>query len=546
MTLVGHNFAGTLTGAMSTHKERVAIIEHSNSEKFTTYSFEEMQSKAIAFAQLFLDMVPQDRSVAIFMRRSADGVAAMIGAIIAGRTFYCVNPQLSSVQILQMAKTANTSLLVFDPSVCLKMVALSKNAPEGLSLAICADDPLNAIQEKAIGQITAKSSLILHRNNKEQVSVGHLPKQRLALMPIQLLFTSGSTGTPRAVALDEADVLERVLDETDAFGILPRDTLLNLLPFSFDVGCNQLYTALLNGSTLVISNSWLAKDILGALETHNISGVSGVPILWQSLLDVEPQKARSATESLRYLTISGGSLSLEQQQKLQRLLPAVEIFKTYGQTETFRSGMLFPSELTVKPNSIGKPPQGVQVAIVSDDGTQAKPFEMGEIIHAGTGTMIGYYGDAGHSDQKLKAAPDWFGTRSVNVVFTGDRGHLDDEGYLYLSGRMDRMMKIRGNRVYPEEVESQLIKYPGICDVVVVAGKVPDTLSALMICADNDCPTDLQLRQFAGSCLPSYMIPTHFRMIAEIPKTSTGKSDLTAATFIAHSEPEPVRSNASV
>src|SRR5262249_44882184 len=162
-------------------------------------------------------------------------------------------------------------------------------------------------------------------------------------------------------------------------------------PFSFDVGLNQLSSALVSGACLVIEESWLPADLVKAIARDGVTGISGVPAIWRDLLASElPLDRADLHRSLRYVTISGGSLSVDEQQQLRQRLEGVSIFKTYGQTETFRSASLLPEELDARPASVGRAYLGTRVLILSEDGRPCAPNEVGEVVHSGLGTMVGY------------------------------------------------------------------------------------------------------------------------------------------------------------
>src|SRR5262249_33867740 len=148
--------------------------------------------------------------------------------------------------------------------------------------------------------------------------------------------------------------------------------------------------------------------------------------------------------------------------------------KTYGQTEAFRATSLKPHEYAAKRYSVGRAFHGVRVYVVREDSTRAEPDEPGEVVHTGLGVMLGYL-DGNDPQNKLRpnpfAGPD---DPAPRAIFTGDQGYLDGDGYLFLSGRRDDMVKIQGNRIYPNEVRDQLLQVPGVGLAEVVAVKTPE------------------------------------------------------------------------
>ena len=305
--------------------------------------------------------------------------------------------------------------------------------------------------------------------------------------------------------------------------------MLNLLPFSFDVGTNQLFTALVTGAQLTILNSWMPADIASTVKQHQITGISGVPAIWASFLNLSDSKeSLEAIKSVRYITISGGDLAPEQLKRLGMLLQGTQIFKTYGQSETFRSGILLPSEYHLKMLSVGRPVKGTKISILNSKGKLAAPNEMGEIIHYGDGMMLGYIGDARGTARKIRTNPHQ-NKRSPYIqkaVFTGDIGKIDEDGYLYVQGRKDKMIKSSGYRIYPKEISDQILRHTSIQDAVVFG--IPDKNIGKAIYAEvqlkeNQELTVSELKTFLSDKLPPYMIPSKIFFVNSFPRTPSGK-----------------------
>jgi acyl-coenzyme A synthetase/AMP-(fatty) acid ligase len=265
----------------------------------------------------------------------------------------------------------------------------------------------------------------------------------------------------KGVLVSSSDLIRRACAEVSWLGLNSKDVLLSILPFSFDVGLNQLLASLVAGAELVILESWLPADVLGVVAARGVTGIAAVPSIWLDFMKQQRVIDRvHAHRSLRFLTVSGGDLSAGQHVRLLELAGGAEIFKTYGQTETFRTSSLRPEEYAARPLSVGRALPGVRLYICRADGTRAEAGETGEVVHTGTGSMLGYLG-ADPTPTKLGENP-WRSVDDPNplAIFTGDLGRLDEEGYLYLLGRRDDLVKISGNRVYPSEQSSSVTARP--------------------------------------------------------------------------------------
>ena len=518
-----------LAASLKDNASKIAIIEHDGAYAGYQCSFEELGQQASGLAHVYSQFTEESSSVGLLMRRSAAHVSAIVAAVQSNRLFYSINPSVSGTQFAHMVGSTNTEIIVSDTANLIKLASFASQHPAKFRVILIEDGDLNAVQETALSNLSQSTEVL--KFSTTEIIGAQLYRGRSSSRTasgddaLQILFTSGSSGIPKSVVLRNKDVLLRAQSEIEAYEIQHHDRLLNILPFSFDVGCNQLYSALLSGCTLVTLNSWLPRDIVSAFKEHAITGISGVPAIWSPLLEIDADTLEVASQSLRYLTISGGSLPPVQQETLRRKLSNTHVFKTYGQTETFRSTMLRPGEIDRKGDTVGRPVPGVNIAIIKPDGSRAGPGEKGEIVHAGRGTMLGYHQDPKGTEQKLRPAPSWLETGGQPVVFTGDCGTIDTEGFLTILGRMDRMLKIKGNRVYPEEIENQVLEHPNVVDAVALENG-PDRLKVILRVKPDGALSPIQLMQFLARRLPSYMIPQDYDFVGNIPKTSTGKTDL--------------------
>jgi acyl-CoA synthetase (AMP-forming)/AMP-acid ligase II len=316
------------------------------------------------------------------------------------------------------------------------------------------------------------------------------------------------------------------MTEIEDYELSDQDCLLSLLPFSFDVGLNQLLSCFLSGGHLVILNSWFPRDILTTIRSRNINGISGVPSIWaETLAYPQGPDFEQNIQTLRYITVSGGDLSKNQLVQLRQYFRYSKIFKTYGQTETFRSSILKPFDFERKMTSVGRPVKGTEVFILNDMGEVVSPNIEGEIVHHGVGTMLGYMNDSEGTSEKLrKMKESGLGMTDGKWVFTGDRGKMDEEGYLYVLGREDGMIKTLGHRVYPKEIESCILGHEHVKNAAVVG--VRDERRGQMIVAEvigNGALDKQRLMTFLKERLPYYMIPGEINIVGHLPMTENGK-----------------------
>jgi acyl-CoA synthetase (AMP-forming)/AMP-acid ligase II len=502
---------------------RIALSKWSPGHGFVETSYGELLRRAKHFAGVLSRLTPPQTLVPMLMAKSADSVACMLAATALRRPFCFVNTKYRGPQIAAVLAAADAPLCIADAAGLLALKQAWKDQPTiAQTTWVVTGGAVDDLRRTA-------DVIVLEDPDRVAEPPVVTPQHAGESVAAACLFTSGSTGQPKGVLIDAADLMGRVAAEIAWFDLTADDVLLSILPFSFDVGLNQLMTALAVGAELVILESWLAADILRTAEARKVTGVSAVPSIWQDMINAG---ARFHTDTrhaaLRYITISGGSLPRGALQRLPEVVGAAGIFKTYGQTEAFRATSLRPDEFHRKLDSVGKPFPGARVYVVRDDGTRCDVAEVGEVVHTGLGVMMGYLGDTVGST-KLRPNP-FQGTDDPSpfAVFTGDMGYLDGEGFLFLKGRRDSMMKVMGNRVYPQEVTNQIVTIPGVRDAVVVGVTRADgqtRLVAFLTAAPGVDVSEGAVRRMLSAKLPAFMIPKEIVFVGHLPRTPSGKVD---------------------
>ena len=318
-----------------------------------------------------------------------------------------------------------------------------------------------------------------------------------------LLTTSGSTGNPKLVRLSRAAVRANAEGIAERLGITADDVTPTTLPLFYTFGLSVLSSHLLRGATVVLERTGiLQRDFWTAVNEHGITSIAGVPYQYEMLrrLRFDPAKY----PSLRTLTQAGGRLRSELVADFAQRMAAVggRLFVMYGQTEaTARMAVLPPERLADKLGSVGLPLPGGAFSIVD-----------GEVVYTGPNTMLGYAETAAD----LARGDDHGG-----VLRTGDLGHLDDEGFLFITGRLKRIGKVFGVRVNLDDVERELAPHGA---VAAVAGD--DKLHVFVEGAD---PATAQvIRKELVAFLDTHFTGVEVRGVEALPLLPTGKIDYRA------------------
>ena len=348
-----------------------------------------------------------------------------------------------------------------------------------------------------------------------------------------ILYTSGSTGRPKGVMLSHDNLIAGAEIVSEYLSIGPNDRILAALPLSFDAGLNQVTTAILQGATTAMINFRFGREIVRALVDEKITGLAGVPSLWNLLSRRSSGLGKQPLPSLRYITNTGGAMPQNVLATLRQQLPNTQVFLMYGLTEAFRSTYLPPDQLDKRPTSMGKAIPNTEIFVINEEGKVCEPEEVGELVHHGPTVSMGYWGHTQLTEQVLRPhpIPQPGGSDPGPVCYSGDLVRKDSEGYLYFVGRRDNQIKSSGFRISPTEVEDVITKMPHISQAAVVGA--PDEmlgqhLVAFVIPSERAKIVDSDVIGHCAAMLPRHMVPKRVEIVSSLPGTSSGKVDYPA------------------
>jgi long-chain acyl-CoA synthetase len=335
--------------------------------------------------------------------------------------------------------------------------------------------------------------------------------------PASIVYTSGSTGTPRGVVQTFGNIAANTRSIVEYLGLTPRDRAMLILPLHYCYGKSVLQTHLLAGGSVFLDPRFMYPQVvLEAMATEACTGFAGVPLTFE-LLRRQAASDSLAKLKLRYVTQAGGGMSPDTVRWTREAFHPAELFVMYGQTEaTARLSYLPPARATDKAGSIGRGIPGVTLAVVSDDGTPLPDGEVGQLVAKGANVTPGYLG----------APEDTAAILRDGWLWTGDLAWRDPEGFFFLVGRAKEILKVGGHRVSPAEIEHVLARHPAVREVAVVG--VPDDLGGEAACAavvlqPGEPPKEDDLRRFCRESLPVHKVPRHVLFTDALPRGPTGK-----------------------
>jgi acyl-CoA synthetase (AMP-forming)/AMP-acid ligase II len=276
------------------------------------------------------------------------------------------------------------------------------------------------------------------------------------------------------------------------------------------------------GATLVLERSFTyPAQIFARMQEQEVTVFPGVPTIYAMLIS---SHARTPLRfpSVTRVTNTAAALPDEFVLRLREIFPNALIFKMYGLTECKRVSYLEPELADAKPGSVGRAIPGTEIYLLSPEGKPVPPGETGILYVRGPHVMVGYWNRPDLSDHMLKAGK----LPGERVLCTQDFFRMDADGFLYFQGRSDDIIKTRGEKVAPVEVENALHSIPGVREAAIVG--IPDALlgeaiRAYIVLNPDVTMNDKQLRVACAGRLENFMVPKEFVFLQELPKTATGK-----------------------
>jgi len=319
---------------------------------------------------------------------------------------------------------------------------------------------------------------------------------------------------------DHSNVVFAASSITSYLGNREDDIVIDVLPLSFDYGLYQLLMVFKFGGTLVLEQSFAyPAAILKRIEQERVTGFPGVPTIFAMLLqmDLTPYDL----SSIRYLTNTAAALPPSHIQQIRTKFPWATLYSMYGLTETKRTLYLPPDQLDKRPGSVGIAIPGTEVWLEDEEGHRLSPGQTGELVVRGRHVMRGYWGDPITTAVRYRPGT----IPGERVCYTGDLFRMDEEGYLYFVARKDDIIKSRGEKVAPKEVETVLYSLKGILEVAVIG--VPDPILGqavkAFIVTDGSTMTEADVLAHCRAHLEDFMIPKLVEFRDQLPKTSSGK-----------------------
>ncbi|MEU8891468.1 amino acid adenylation domain-containing protein [Streptomyces sp. NPDC048442] len=529
-----------LTRAAATRPAAEAVRHRGRT---TDYAELDRAASALAVTLREAGVGPGDR-VGLWMPKSTEAVVAVHAVLKCGAAYVPVDPAVPAARAAFILADCAVAALVTDtPRLTLLQAPGAPAAPPTVVVLAATPTPQATADTPGSADASGASDPVGlpgpsgTPGDVRQISwdeaVGRVVPSGFAPVAVQpddlayILYTSGSTGTPKGVMLSHRNALAFVDWAVGEFGLEPQDRLSGHAPLHFDLSVFDVFAAVSAGACLVLvpeHHKALGPALNRLVAEEGITVWYSVPGALIRMLDAKNRELLKGSR-LRTVLFAGEPFALKHLRRLRAALPAAGLHNLYGPTETNVCTHHRVTEADLAPDRSGPPPIGrpcpyARTFLLDADGRPVPdgPGAEGELCVTGDSVMLGYWGrptaDAGTAPSRTHRTGDI-------VVSHGSAG------YLYV-GRRDHMVKIRGYRVEPEEIEAVLMRLPSVHEAVCVP--VPDgdggtALHAYAAPAEGARPPVAELRGHCLDALPRYMVPAEFHLVDAFPRTSTGKTD---------------------
>jgi acyl-CoA synthetase (AMP-forming)/AMP-acid ligase II len=345
-----------------------------------------------------------------------------------------------------------------------------------------------------------------------------------------LMYTSGTTGRPKGVPLRHSAFVSYVLDNVDPASPEIEERNLLTVPLYHVAGIQAMLAAIYGGRTLVLMRQFEVKEWMEAVQRERATRAMLVPTMLKRVID-DPDFNRYDLSSLKVITYGAAPMPFEVIHKAIQVMPWIRFINAFGQTETASTiTMLGPEDHRIEgteeerkkklerlSSSIGRPLPDVEVKIVDEQGNTLPPFKPGEILARGPRIMTGYWRDEQKTSQVM-SLDGW--------LRTGDMGWMDEEGYIYLTGRGDDMIIRGGENISPEEVENILQSHPKVEESAVIGVADPEwgqEPRAIVVLKRGEAATPGELMEYCRSRLAGFKRPRSVVFVDALPRNPMGK-----------------------
>jgi long-chain acyl-CoA synthetase len=481
------------------------------------YTYSSLYESASGLANhLVISGVKKGDRVAVYMTNSWECIVAIYGITLSGAVFLAINPQTKADKLQYILNDSGATTLITE-SILRNELLLTLPGAITIKETIIAGDTDKLTGLSGI-RVTGFAETVI------PVSTPHTLPKVIPNDLAALIYTSGSTGFPKGVMMTHQSMVFASWSLIEYLRLSEEDRIILLLPLAFDYGLYQLLMSITIGGSLLVEQSFTFQaSVYKHMETFRPTVFPGVPTIYAMMIATN-KKTGISFDFINKITNTAAALPSEFIPDLKKIFPRALIFKMYGLTECKRVCYLEPELIEIKTGSVGKAIPGTEVFLLSPDGKPVPSGERGILHIRGPHVMLGYWNKEELSKEMLHQGF----LPGERILCSNDWFKMDEEGFLYFLGRNDDIIKTRGEKVSPIEIENVLYKISGIKEAAVIG--VPDDIMGEAIIAfvtthDQSGRNEKKILKECMIRLELFMVPQQIVFIDEMPKSSNSKID---------------------
>ncbi len=481
------------------------------------YSYSLLKENATNFARYLINAgIKKGDKVAIYMDNSWQSIVSIYGITLSGAVFLVINHQTKADKLKYILNDCEAKILI-SATTLKNELSRALEETEKLQEVIIEGD-INSIKKFPHFKIQSFENSIL--NSYADVDFPNIIPNDLAA----LIYTSGSTGFPKGVMMTHQSMVFTSWSLIEYLRLSENDRIMLILPLAFDYGLYQLLMSVTIGGTLIVEQSFIfTASIYKNIRKYRPTVFPGVPTVYAMMITANKENGLNF-DCIEKITNTAALLPAEFIPDLKKIFPNALIFKMYGLTECKRVCYLEPELIDIKPASVGKAIPGTEIFLLSPEGNAVPAGEPGILHIRGPHVMLGYLNKKELSAVMLKEGK----LPGERILCSNDWFKMDEEGFLYFQGRNDDIIKTRGEKVSPVEIENVIYKMNGVREVAVLG--VPDAImgESIVVFVTLHDAVQLSEKEIQRECmmhLEPFMIPQKVIFRLEMPKSSNGKID---------------------
>lgn len=502
-----------LEGAVQANSDKDAIVYN---EKSITYTQLFTKVNQVAFYLNELDL-PKDSRIGIYSTKGIEQVIAVLAILSTDYILVPLTTLLKPEQVEYIINDCDIKCIITDK---LKLESIEEINFDG-----------HIISYETASKGVASFEEIFKYYNKPYVCDinGH--------SNAVITYSFGVSGTPKGIVISHRNLIDSARVVSEYLKLEHDDVISGVLIFNLDYGLNQIFCTLYKAATLALHRFILPEDFFNHLINDKVTVIPLMPVNISQMFDEDINRLPSAElfSGIKTITSSGGNVTAKMIKDCKNTFQQADFYSMHGLTEAFRSTYLDPSQVQIRPDSIGKAIPDVELYVINEEGKECGVREVGELIHRGGYIYRGFWNAPEQNSERFKSVQILKDVINLEgqltdelVVATGDYVYKDEEGYFYFVSRQDDMIKTRGFRVSPYEIESVVAKnIPQIekCAVFGIDNELIEEEIVMVYSAATEI-TEKEILFELKKHLASYMIPSRVVYKKSLPLIQSDKNKI--------------------